>query len=78
MDTMKDYLEALKNGKGYEWFINHGLTLNKYELVDIVKRFEHAIWIMTNYYENEEWDGYDIYSRVSKDLECLYLNGKER
>ncbi len=42
MNIMNQFIEALKNGKGYDWISNHGYELNKYELIDIVKEYEYA------------------------------------
>ena len=42
MSIMKQFIEALRNGKGYGWICNHGHELNKYELLDIIKEYEYA------------------------------------
>lgn len=42
MNMMNNFIEALKNGKGYDWICNHGHELNKYELLDIIKEYEYA------------------------------------
>ena len=42
MNTMKNFIEALRNGIAYDWICNHGHELNKYELLDIIKEYEYA------------------------------------
>ena len=42
MNKMKEFIDALRNGKGYDWICNHGHELNRYELIDIVKEYEYA------------------------------------
>ena len=42
MNIMNNFIEALRNGKGYDWICNNGYKLNKYELIDIVKEYEYA------------------------------------
>ena len=62
MDKMNQYIEALKNGKGYDWIANHGHELNKYELIDIVKELDYAIY-------DWKFDSEEIYKSAA---ECLH------
>lgn len=43
MNSMKDFINALKKGKGYDWICQHGQDLNKYELIDIIKELLYSI-----------------------------------
>lgn len=42
MNKMNEFIEALRNGKAYDWISRHGHELNKYELIDIIKEYEYA------------------------------------
>ena len=44
MNNMKEYIDALKNGKGYDWISNNGWKLNKDDLNSAVDfRDENAV-----------------------------------
>ena len=40
---MKEYIQALRVGKGYEWINQHGFDLNKDDLIKIIKELDYAI-----------------------------------
>ena len=40
---LKDYVEALKNGNGYDFICQHGHEMSKSELCDIIKEFDYVI-----------------------------------
>lgn len=63
MDNMKQYIEALKNGNGFDWIANYGFRLDKYELIDIIKELDYAI------YDNlDECDMNQVYKAASDEL----------
>ena len=69
MDRMKDFIKALRKGRGYDWIVQHGHELNKYELIDIVKEYDYAI--------QDNADGYDskaIYNAAAEELSNYYLD----
>ena len=72
MDYMKEYIEALKNGKGYDWISEKGHSLNKYELIDIIKELDYAI-----YDRLDKFDQKDIYNSAAEELENLYYCEEE-
>ena len=37
MSKLNEFTEALKEGKGYGWIANHGYSLSKEELCNIIK-----------------------------------------
>ena len=75
MSTMKDYIEALKNGKGFDWICEHGHKLNKYELIDIIKELDYSI------YDHAIYDctlgSKDIYRAAAKELTEQYICDEE-
>ena len=40
---LKSYVEALKNGKGYQFICDNGHNMSKSELCDIIKEFDYII-----------------------------------
>lgn len=70
MDKMNEFIEALRNGKGYDWISRNGHMLNKYELIDIVKEYDYAIHdCSTTYVEKEIYEAaaeelYNVYGEV--------------
>lgn len=68
MDIMKDFIEALKKGKGFGWICDYGHLLNKYELIDIIKEYDYAISDNTN-----SWDAKMIYEAAAEELSNTYL-----
>lgn len=67
MNGIKDYIESLKDGKGYYWISKHGTELNKYELIDIIKEFDYAIHSM-GIRDGKE----DLYNAVYENLSYAY------
>lgn len=43
MDKITKYIEALKNGKGYDWIIENGCDLSKTDLIRIIQELDYAI-----------------------------------
>lgn len=68
MGSMKNYIEALKNLKGYDWISNHGHELSKDELINIVKELDYAIYHNTTHSERK-----DICNSAADELEDWYL-----
>ena len=66
MNHMQEYIEALQNGKGYNWIANHGHELNKYELLDIIKELTYAIGFISDF------DKDDIYNFAAENLKEIY------
>ena len=64
MSIMKQFIEALRKGKGYDWISRYGHKLNKYELLDIVKELDYAI--------HNSSDNEDIYESAATELADLY------
>lgn len=40
---LKKYVEALKNGNGYQYICDNGHEMSKLELCDIIKEFDYVI-----------------------------------
>ena len=40
---LKKYVEALKNGNGYQFICDNGHEMSKMELCDIIKEFDYVI-----------------------------------
>ena len=72
MDGMKEYIEELKKGKGFDWIACHGHELNKYELIDIVKELEYAIYDNLYSFEAKE-----IYDAAAEELFNYYCAEEE-
>ena len=72
MDRIKEYIEDLKKGKGVDWIASHGHDLNKYELIDIVKELEYAIYDNTLDFEAKA-----IYESAAEELLNLYTYEEE-
>lgn len=64
---MEDFIEALKEGRGYDWIANHGWELSKEELINIIKEYDYAIHrsVIT---DSESY----MYSFVADELEEMY------
>lgn len=72
MDGMKEYIEELKKGKGFDWIAYHGHELSKYELIDIVKELEYAIYDNLYSFEAKE-----IYDAAAEELMNSYYDEEE-
>lgn len=72
MDKINEYIEALRNGKGFDWICNHGNELNKYELIDIVKELDYAIY--DNLYD---FDQKEVYEAAADELNDMYYYDEE-
>ena len=40
---LKEYVEALKNGNGYQFICDNGYDMTKSELCDIIKEFTYIV-----------------------------------
>ena len=67
MEKMNEFINALKEGKGFDWICNHGHELNKYELIDICKEYDYAIHDNCSKYEKET-----IYNAAADELYNVY------
>lgn len=45
---MKNYVKALREGKGYQYICDYGHLLSKSELCDIIKEFDYVIKNLSN------------------------------
>ena len=69
MSKMQQYIEALKEGKGYDWISRHGWDLKKDDLIDIIKEFDFAINSM-GICDGKE----DLYDAIYEELSERYEN----
>lgn len=67
MDKIHDFMEALKEGKSFDWISNNGHDLNKDDLIRIIKEYDYAIYSMGICDEKE-----DLYDTVYENLADLY------
>ena len=68
MNNMDEFIEALREGKGYDWIANHGWELSKDELVNIIKEYDYAIHEETMTVGEEM----QMYNVVANNLELIY------
>ena len=68
MSKIHEFIEAVKDGDGYDWIANNGHELNKYELIDILKEYDYAIYSMKPYDDKE-----DVYNSIYEELSDLYF-----
>lgn len=68
MNDMKQYIEALKEGKSFDWIANYGFRLNKYELIDIIKELSYAISDKL-----DEYDKTNVRMAAAEELTEQYL-----
>lgn len=61
---IKEYIDALENGKGYEYISKHGYNLNVVTLIDIIKELDYAI--------SHSSDVEDIYINAATELKDIY------
>ena len=45
---LKKYVEALKNGNGYQFICNNGHEMSKSELCDIIKEFDSVVGVLSS------------------------------
>lgn len=45
---MKEYVEALRNGNGYQYICDNGHNMSKSELCDIIKEFDSVVGNLSN------------------------------
>ena len=67
MTPIKQYIEALRNKRGYDWICNNSHLLSKYELIDIIKELDYAIKDM-----GMLSNPIDIYKAAAYELEDIY------
>lgn len=61
---IKDYINALENGKGYEYISKHGCDFHILTLIDIIKELDYAI--------SHSHDIEDIYINAATELKDIY------
>ena len=49
---LKSYVEALRNGVGYQFICDHGHEMSRSELCDIIKEFDSVVGELSNRNEN--------------------------
>lgn len=73
MSIMKQFIEALRNEKVYDWICRYGHKLDKYELLDIIKEFDYGVYSSAILQTEKE----DIYTSIADELEELYPEDDE-
>ena len=53
---MKDYVEALRNGNGYQYICDNGHNMSKSDLCNIIKEFDYIVGHLSK--ENEGNNAY--------------------
>lgn len=43
MDKMKQFIEAVKDNRAYDWILNNGHSMDKSELIRIIAEFDYAV-----------------------------------
>ena len=64
-DRKKAYIEALRNGNSYDYICQHGHEFTKYELIDIIKELDYAIYSEAKYATKAS----DIYEAAATNME---------
>lgn len=66
---LEKYVEALKNGDGYQFICDNGHAMSKTELCDIIKEFDYVIKDLSN--KNESSGIYLEYVADSIEENCI-------
>lgn len=66
---MKDYVEALKNGNGYQYICDNGHNMSKSDLCNIIKEFDYSVKRLSN--RNVGSNAYLEY--VAESIEEFYM-----
>jgi hypothetical protein len=72
-ERMREYLEALRNGKSYDYICNHGHEFTKDELITIIKELDYAIYSEAKYAIKAS----DIYEAAATNMEDFMEFDKE-
>lgn len=64
-EPMKAYIEALRNGKSYDFICQHGHEFTKDELIDIIKELDYTIYSEAKYAVKAS----DIYEAAATNME---------
>ena len=67
MAKIYEFMEALKEGKAFDWISNNGHELNKDDLISIIKEYDYAIYSM-GICDGKE----DLYDTVYENLTDRY------
>ena len=54
MDKMKQFIEAVKDNRAYDWILNNGHSMDKSELIRIIAEFDYAIHSASMLMETEK------------------------
>lgn len=65
---MRRMIEALKEGRAYDYICNNGHEMTKGELIDIIKEYDYAINIMNRIGNSPQ----HIYNSIAEELEENY------
>lgn len=68
MNEIKSFIEALREGKSYDWIANNGYNLGKEDLCRIIKEYDYAIYKKTKLAYTEQ----EVYNCVADELEEFY------
>lgn len=68
MSRIREFIEALRNGNGYDWICNYGYTLDKDDLIRIIKEYDYGIHANADY----EIERKCFYSSIADELEEWY------
>ena len=66
---MKEYVEALRNGNGYQYICDNGHNMSKSDLCDIIKEFDSVVGQLSK--QNVGVDVYYEYVADSINEWCL-------
>lgn len=70
---LKDYVEALRNGNGYQYICDNGHNMDKSELCDIIKEFDYVVGQLSN----SNIGSNDYYGYVAESIEEFVLIEEE-
>lgn len=71
---LKKYVEALKNGNGYQFICDNGHNMSKTELCDIIKEFDYVVKDLSM--RNEDSGIYLEYVAESIEENCVVEEDK--
>ena len=71
MNGIKEYIKALREGKGYDWIANHGWELKDDELINIIKEFDYVIHDLCGVLDEEKQMAYDAVAMELENYYCL-------
>ena len=68
MNKIDGFIEALREGNGYDWIARNGWELSKDELINIIKEYDYSIHNETMTRSEEM----QMYCAVANELEEIY------